>query len=455
MWNKIIENESAIEYFNQEAERLIPLLKAYKETLKEGRHLRSSEEEVKARFDEQDVHYSYVWQVDNTGNEISRYFSIAPDKMIGIDINDYINVRNLFGKLYKRKEIAGLISSKSLIELIFQWLKARYMKSTIEPEKFTEYLEVKISELVRNEKISIPIVNMAIDTEIVVGKVVFEFLKRDLFDKIEAKLNEAVNNGEMAEKECTHYIDKLRKDYQGKVVGTVQVIAERDRAIEKAEKEVDRSIMALKYFSKQATSPMSAALFGRKGMTWLPSRELFVFEDDIPDTIEETFATINNCLYIDNALFNLMTSAGLDKLSKILLKNAVTEFEELIITALYTFTKAISQVNYHDKIVFILSALEIVFLKDSGEQIQMSSGQRLGFCIHRDPQKRREVVELVSEAYKIRSNYIHHGQENEDIEIIRRLQIACWKALNIMINNHEKFSVKREFIDYVEGLIYS
>ena len=90
--------------------------------------------------------------------------------MIGIDINDYINVRNLFGKLYKRKEIAGLISSKSLIELIFQWLKARYMKSTIEPEKFTEYLEVKISELVRNEKISIPIVNMAIDTEIVVGE---------------------------------------------------------------------------------------------------------------------------------------------------------------------------------------------------------------------------------------------------------------------------------------------
>ena len=202
-------------------------------------------------------------------------------------------------------------------------------------------------------------------------------------------MNEAVNNGEMAEKECTHYIDKLRKDYQGKVVGTVQVIAEKDRAIEKAEKEVDRSIMALKYFSKQATSPMSAALFGRKGMTWLPSREPFVFEDDIPDTIEETFATINNCLYIDNALFNLMTSAGLDKLSKILLKNAVTEFEELIITALYTFTKAISQVNYHDKIVFILSALEIVFLKDSGEQIQMSSGQRLGFCIHRDPQKTR------------------------------------------------------------------
>ena len=34
MWNKIIENESAIEYFNQEAERLIPLLKAYKGNFK-------------------------------------------------------------------------------------------------------------------------------------------------------------------------------------------------------------------------------------------------------------------------------------------------------------------------------------------------------------------------------------------------------------------------------------
>ncbi len=190
-------------------------------------------------------------------------------------------------------------------------------------------------------------------------------------------------------------------------------------------------------------------------MTWLPSREVFIFIDQLPEIREGIIGNQSFYFKIDEALLAKLKGAGLDKLSELLLKADLSEFEELLFTALYTFTKAISQIGYHEKIVFILSALAIIFLKDSGEPIQITVGQRLGFFISRDPDKRREAVSLISDAYKIRSNYIHHGQENENYEILRKLQFACFNALNIMINNHDVFKNKTEFMLYIERLIYS
>jgi hypothetical protein len=455
MSEMIIDNESAIRYFNQEAENLIGLLTELKEPEGSRHLLRSIKEEVFSKIDESEIRHSFKMQVDHEGNEISRYFYIAPDKWVGINILNYKEVKKLSINLYKRREVNEIISAESLIKIIFEWLKARYIKATDEPSAFMEYLTKSIKEMIRDYKISIPISNLAIDMEFEVGKVKFEFLRKELFDKIENKLKEKVESKEMPESVFTSFTSKLRKDHQGKVVGTVNVKAEVEKAVEIAEREVDRAIMVLKYLSPYAFSPKNTALFGRKGMTWLPSRELFIFSDELPVLRQEIIGNQSYYFKIDGNLLAHMKRAGLDKLSELLLKADLTEFEELLFTALYTFTKAISQISYHEKIVFILSALEIIFLKDSGEPIQISVGQRLGFFIDQDPNKRREAVSLISDAYNIRSNFIHHGQENEDHETLGKLQFACWNALNIMINNHDKFKNKQEFMLYIERLIYS
>jgi len=455
MPEKIIENEAAIQYFNEEAEKLLGLLTELKETESRRRPLRSIEEEVSSEFDESEIQYSFKTQVDHEGNEISRHFYIAPDKWVGIDILNYREVKKLSSNLYKRREIIEIISAKSLIKIIFGWMKARYIKATDEPATFMEYLNRSIKDMIGDIKISIPITNLAIDMDFEIGKVKFEFMRKELFDRIENKLKEKVESKEMPESEFRSFISKLRKDHQGKVVGTVNLKAEAEKAVELAEWEVDRAVMVLKYLSPYAFSPKNAALFGRKGMTWLPLRELFVFSNDLPVIHEGIVGNQSYFFKIDENLLAHMKRAGLDRLSELLLKVDLSEYEELLFTSLYTFTKAISQIGYHEKIVFILSALEIMFLKDSGEPIQISVGQRLGFFIDHQPDKRREAVSLINDAYKIRSNFIHHGQKKEDYEIMCKLQYSCWKALNIMINNHDKFKSKQEFMLYLERLIYS
>lgn len=455
MSEMIIEDESAIQYFNQEAEKLLNLLTELKKTEGRRRPLRSIEEEVSSTFDESEIQYSFETQVDQEGNEISRYFYVAPYKWIGIDILNYRKVKKLSSNLYKRREINEIISAESLIKVIFGWMKARFIKATSEPSIFMDYLNKSIKEMIGNFRISIPISNLAIDLEFEVGKVKFEFLRKELFDKIENRLKEKVESKNISESKFTSFISKLRKNYQGKVVGTVNVKAEFEKAEEVAEREVDRAIMVLKYLSPYAFSPKNTALFGRKGMIWLPSRYLFIFSDDLPVIHEGIVGKQSFDFKIDGNLLEHMKRTGLDKLSALLLNAVLSEYEELLFTALYTFTKAISQIGYHEKIVFILSALEIIFLKDSGEPIQISVGQRLGFLIDREEDKRRDAISLIKGAYKIRSNFIHHGQEKEDYEILGKLQLGCWKALNHMIKNHDKFKNKQEFILFIERLIYS
>ncbi len=249
MFEKIIENESALKYFNDEAEKLLNLLTEMKEPERKVHPLRSIEEEMSFTINESEVRYSFRAHVDYEGNEISRYFYIAPDKWIGIDAINYKEVRKLSGNLYKRREFNEIISAESLIKIIFEWLKARYIKTPGEPLTFMNYLNSSIKETIKNVKISIPIINMSIDMEFEVGRVKFEYLKKDLFDKIENNLKEKVESKELPESEFKDFSSKLRKDHQGKVVGTVSVTAEVEKAVEIAEREVDRAIMALKYLS--------------------------------------------------------------------------------------------------------------------------------------------------------------------------------------------------------------
>lgn len=451
----VINNEEAIQYFNSEAAELVLLLSEMKETSRKGRALRSVEEEDGSSFHENEVKYSMTRQVDHEGNEISRHFYIEPGKWIGLDILNYREAKKVIDNLYKRREVREIISKETLIKILFKWLDLNYCEDDQKSPKFVEYLNNAIKENVEDLKISIPISYLAIDNGFNLGKVRFEFLKKELFDLIENKLREGAEREKLSEEEFENIISKLRKDYQGKVVGTINIIAEEQKAVEFAEREVERTIMALKFYSSFAFIPRQTATFGRKGIAHLPTRYIFIFPNAIPTLHEGIIGNQNINFNIDHNILQKMKDAGIEKLAGILQKSDISEFEELIITAIHTFTRAISYFGFHEKLVFILSASEIIFLKDSNEPIQYSLGQRLGFFITQNPQERKDVVSLVNKAYKIRSNFVHHGKEKEDYEILQKLLISVWKAINLLIRNHDKFKTKQEFLLFVENIIYA
>lgn len=455
MPENVFKNASAITYFNEAAEKLLGLLVEMNEFETTIPIIRSVQEEPIPEIDVSEIKYSFKCLIDPQGREIARYFQVTENRWLGIDGDNYQEVGKISANLIKRQEIRDRIGEDTLVGMIFEWLKDKTSDNPAKHLLFIDYLERGIAQKIENIRISIPLINMEIDFVFNVGKVKFEFLKRGLFDDIEAKLKERVESKEMTEDEFITIAANLRKDYQGKVVGTINVNAELTKAIEIGEKEIERAIVALKFYSPFALFPRTSAFFGRKGMTWQPLREVLTFTDTFPIIHQALIGKQNYVYKIDRHVLDKIRTAGLDKLSGMLVRNDLTEFEDLIFTALFTFNKAISYVDSHEKLIFILSTLEIILLKDSGEPIQISVGQRLGFLTARSIEKRMEAVSLIREAYNIRSNYIHHGRENENYELLIKLQHACWNTLNIMINNHDKYLDKKGFMSYIEKLIYS
>lgn len=423
MPENIFKNASAIAYFNEAAEKLLGLLVEMNELDKTTHIIRSVQEEPIPKIDESEISYSFKGLIDPKGRETARYFHVSEDRWLGIDGDNYQEVVKISANLIKRQEIRDHIGQETLLEMIFEWLKDKTSDDSAKHLLFIDYLERSIAQKIENIRLSIPIINMEIDIEFNVGKVRFEFLKRGLFDEIEAKLKERVESKEITVDELKTIVASLRKDYQGKVVGTINVDAELTKAIEIGEKEIERAIVALKYYSPFALFPWTSAFFGRKGMTWQPLREVLTFTDSVPIIHQALVGKQSYVFKIDGYVLDKIRAAGLDKLSGMLLKNDLTEFEDLTFNALFTFTKAISYVGFHEKLIFILSALEIVLLK-GGEPIQINVGQRLGFLTSMSPEERRKVVSLISEAYDIRSKYIHHGRENENYELLNKLQRA-------------------------------
>lgn len=450
----LIKQRSAIEYFNKEAEEIFSLLSPLSEKRRTQRLPKSISEQVATSFDEKDIEYETKSLVNIDGKEIARYFFVEPELWIGLDLINYKRFEKFIFQLQKIKNIKNIISEKALKSITFSWLKEKYLTKDKKVSTFVQFFESDIPKYLKKFRLSIPISYLDIDDSFELGRTKFEYFKRDLFDKIENRLMEGVKDNKLTLENAKLIIKKIRKNYQGKVVASYIINAEKEKAIEIANEEAEKALLILKFFSPPAFFPKINANFGRKGIAHLPCEYVFIFENEIPVIHESVVGTTRIGFVIDHHILKKMFQLGLNRLNEIIKKEKINEFEELLLSAIYTYSKALSFRDFHEKLIFILSSAEIAFLKDYAEPIQFTLGQRLGFFVFDDAEKRKRVVKLIKDAYEIRSKFLHHGRFNIDYSLLRELQITIWNALKKMIVLSDNFRTKLRFISYVENIIY-
>jgi len=451
----IIKEEKAIEHFNKEAIGIFCLLAPYNKRVGKRRYPRSLKHQIIPHIPLEEAENIIESQINSEGGEISRFFYDKSGQRIGLDVLNYKRFEKLIDQLYKRKNINNMSSRKALITLTFDWLKKRYCKKIDEDETFVQFFESQIKSIVKKFKISIPIRLLDIDCTFRVGNVEFEYFTEELFDKIEKKLEESVKQNNLTLEGAKKSIKKIRKDYQGKVFASVVISAEQNKATEIAENDIEEALLALKFFSPAAFFPKLTAYFGRKGSINLPESYLFIFENEIPIIREAVKDNIRIGLAIDHLTLQNMYQSGLSILSEIIKKKNPTEFEELIRNSVFTFSKALANRDFHEKMIFVLSSAEIAFLKNYTEPIQHNLAYRLGFFIFKDADDRKKVVGIIKNSYEIRSKFLHHGYNKQDYSLLSELLYIVRKAINEMIFKSSDFSNKEEFIEYIENIIYS
>lgn len=75
-----------------------------------------------------------------------------------------------------------------------------------------------------------------------------------------------------------------------------------------------------------------------------------------------------------------------------------------------------------------LTVLESLLLKDGNEPIQKSLGERMAVLVGRTVDERLAVIKNVTDTYRLRSQFIHHGQSIgiDDMQTLQTFMVNTW-----------------------------
>jgi hypothetical protein len=129
-----------------------------------------------------------------------------------------------------------------------------------------------------------------------------------------------------------------------------------------------------------------------------------------------------------------------------------TEFCRVLYDALILYSRQTLAVDVSDKLVFTLSALESMLLRDGNEPIQKNLGERMAFLIGQSPQARKDIVKNIEAVYRIRSAFVHHGQTARHVETVDRFLINAWTTFSRLMDLSVKYKAKAALIGALEDL---
>jgi len=152
----------------------------------------------------------------------------------------------------------------------------------------------------------------------------------------------------------------------------------------------------------------------------------------------------------------VISSPAMTGFNEIFLNKYKNEFNKKVYEALKIYSKHTLKNNPFDKLLYILTALESILLRNNTEPILQNLADRIAFSIEKSSNGRQDIARTIRKVYSIRSNYIHHGvQTIEEREEIDKLLDITWRMFIFLAQNINHFKTKEDFIKALEKIKYS
>lgn len=440
--------QQAINYYNQKADELLLKLEPFKEASSPDIIPSSKSHLYSQTIDAKDIDNLSISTIDGLGNIKSEYFDTSKGQ-VGLSEKNYEECRKIVEELSRKKGLRDRVSYEFVHDTIFTWFSEKYSGHIKQDIQFLSYLSEKMSEVIDEYKIAIPISFLTIQNPFRIGKIVIDFLRNSLFDEYEKKSLESAKDENEMDK-IKQGILKIRKKYQGKACATITLKAEKNKAIEIAKIETDNSLSVLQFFSPSALIPEIPNYIARMGQIYIPESHIFIFEEKLPVIKTGIDDGKNPFWHVGKKELSMLNKCGIKSFSDLIIKEELTQLEETCLTSIKYYTKAISSREYHDRLVFILVSIETLLLKDRIESIQENVERRLAVLTDSNNNSHLDVISLLDKAYHHRSSYLHHGETISDMNTLRALQLIIWTAIEKTVHLTTKFNTKDDLIRYLD-----
>jgi hypothetical protein len=406
----------------------------------------SSDVHIKHEFTEEDIiDFKPGTLTNGLGEELGVFF-IHDRKKYGVFGDEYKILLKLAESVSKIPTINDKISQKTIKQLIYEWIEKR--SNRLITEELTEYIINESQSKIAQQEVWLPIRFLQIQSQFTIGRIVFKPITRVMIDALEASwLSTGAENAD----KIKELFDNQIRNYMGFAAATLTIESESNRAEEVALEETKKSLLMLRMFSAAAFHPKIISIYDIWGSEKIDRATiLFIKDGKLSSVSDQLLDKVQAFERIDLEGIKLHMESGLKIVSDLLINERKNAFQKSALDAFFIFARCATAKDPADKLVYVLVALESLFLRNNTEPIQQNLAERIAFLIEKTIDGRRQLIKDVRSAYAIRSSFVHHGASIDDFESLEKFMWHAWRAITVIITATESVTTKEEFLDHLD-----
>lgn len=421
------------------AEELQPLPKDH-----EHRGMRHPDLHIAASLDEEDLVGSpTLHHVDIAGNAVARFFEDG-GQVIGLAGAAFTDAQKVIDKVWARRDFHDLVTRKAIEDVIFERLAAIH-GAQAGPSVSEQLLAAAANARLRT--VWIPIDEFVVLEELPFADAVLRPVSRAEIDELVAAMP-----SKLSDEELSMVIDKMRRELAGKTVMQFQLTAAADRAQEIALERADDYMALLQFFGAPLRVLALVSHAAPSGMRpYRSHRTLAHGASGV--SFSEHIAEPTYKMEITPEYRGIMEECGLAVLSS-LPRNAACDFEQSLLDSLLVYGRAAYQLDSADKLLQVMTAVEMFALRSDSEPIQAALADRIAFSIASKAERRQEAARTLRSAYTIRSGRTHHGRPLEEVETVERFLADAWTFFFNALRSVGRFKTRTDFLNHLDHLKY-
>lgn len=372
---------------------------------------------------------------DPYGRTVAKFWC-AEGKLVGFGEKELSAVVDVVESLQRISKVRAILSQNFLEEKVFLWCQARVQDGLI--LTFADFLVEQALKVVARRTVWIPISSLEVEHEFPIGRVHVRPITAQMLDGLEESSLKSL-------KYRRELFGNVRRRMQGHAAIVVEVEAEPIRTFEVAVDRAEAAIGLLRLFSPAAFDVGLLCLCAPLGTEHFPVARAILIKDGEMDS-ERSIATVKSVHHwrLDAQLIDQFRKIGLDETAALLELKEPSPFQKAVLESHLRYSRSTMLDNLGDKLVYVLTSMESLYLKDGSEQIGQNLAERLAFATAKG-KDRIDVVRNVKAIYKMRSEYLHHGVTIGEKNQLNAFLSTAYSALETSRKNSSRFRTASEF----------
>jgi hypothetical protein len=375
------------------------------------------------------------------------YFSLIGDSLDKFNsLTDLALNKWSWGKKFSTKYVEDLLGKTIAVQI----------NNPSEVKAFIDNEISKIESFSDEWTVYMPLDGLHICEAFYIGDVKFSEMRDVDYKVLRKNVKNILLKTSNTEEEKINLIKHTDKNFKrfiyNRPFGVYTVIAEPLRAKERAEEEIYSALNILRFVAALMSEHEENAKIDIVGTNTFGTKySVCISENSRFQTFSERIHTISKFKVTSNVLAELK-SENINRLSNLLKKNLLNEFEKIILKSLYWYSQSILQKSMEGKFLCLIISLEVIFSPEEGNPISTSIAESVAFILSSDKDDRIKIKELVKKYYKKRSSIAHGGRSSILPIELNTLNHFVKNLIYALTKDLKTYSTHKDLFNHIENL---